>query len=693
MSDPLSFLILGSGVAAMASVGYEVVKGQTVTEPLTNTPNGVTKSSKFQESQFIFNDASTGPSTLWSAAKIKKSITGRQGMPVPVENVAGNIVLFGLQDSKVRVDDSYPQDPSVLWSSIKAEETIASYNKDKLGRNTSNQNIAIFDSSGSARGSNTVFDDSLSNVNVVWSAEKISALLNSSKGMKRVPGAKLFAEFDSAGQVVDSQSLPATSLDAMSTISSKFSNKMSSVVAPIRHFASANSNGTISDSDSFVDSNQTGSNVLWPALKIQSSISDAKNSMNTDITKKVADSEQQFIIDPLTIPSTSAKMSLHPQASAKNISVFNSSGQIVDSEKNFNDFGVEKTDIWSAFKIKQQLNTLETSNLSTTKVVDISADLENIKNNADESLLDASKKMNLVYARAGNVGMLDSNSGNLKDGGFVLDDGSAVYGKTFMWSSKTIANYLAGMNKNTQSQISSLNSAAKNLEAILSGQMSLVPDAVNQNVAIFDSAGQLIDSRQILPKNAVSISTLLNTKTSGSGTLNALASWSSQTSLKSSGVVVSDDLTSANNVWTSQGVSDQTSVLLSPYTNIDSQKSYFFYKIENYSHPGPAFLNPGTANYINVPVKLVESNVTVPASRLAYFRCSFFGAVQKPESGYVSFGLEGGTRQDTFVPANAIVPCYISQILKRTIPYIGFGMAVNPAPATILFGYISIVEL
>jgi len=693
MSDPLSFLILGSGAAAMTNVGYNVIKSQPVIVPISNTPTGVTTSSNYKESSFVFDDASTGPETLWSAAKISQTVKNRQGMTIP-RHISGNIALFGLQDSNVRVDDSSFPDSSVLWSSIKVKQAASSIQKGNVALNSANKNVAKFSNVGEPEGSNFVFDDSVSTPNAIWSSEKISTLLKSSKGMKLVPAAKQgnAAAFDGVGQLTDSRNIPSSSFATISSISSKLSNKLPSFVAPAKHLAWAKSDGTIQDSGCIVDPNSAASaKIIWPSTRVQSAITDAKNAMSSDIAQNVAGSTKSVVVSPLIMPSTTSKMNLYPSAVAGDIAVYNSSGQAIDSGNKMNDLGKEKTDIWSAIKIQQELDNLATTNLSSNETLNTS-DLTALQKQVDQTVADASKKMNKLSSTSKYVSTFDSSTGNLKDGGFSLDDGSTAFGKSYVWSAATIANFLATSNKNTQSQINSLSTAATNLETVLNGKMNLVQDAGQQNVAIFNDAGQLVDSTNSVPMNAFSISSKLATKAAGSGTANMLASWSSPTALKSSGVAVSDLGFTSSNVMTSQGIVDGTAMQLAPFTFTDSQKAYFLYKIENWTHPGPAYKN-NTANYLPAAYTLVESNVTTPASRGAYFRVNFFGAVISPNNGFISISPEAGKRQDTVLPANAIVPAYFSNLVARTAPFQGVGVAVDPGPATILFGYVSIVEL
>ena len=671
MTDPLSFLILSTGVAAMTGVGYNILKNQPVIVPITETPKGVTvgKQNSLFQTPFQFDDSSSSPQNLWSAAKISKLVKDRPGISVP-KHVANNIVLFGLNDSGMRVDDSSDFNPTTLWSSAKIQNYTEKLKSGNVLLQPSNTNVAIFNKIGEPTGTKYKFSDTESGADVVWSSEKISSVLKNPTGMKRVKSAHdgNVATFNNSGQVVDSNNKIDASIDSAKTIYNAFGTKLATVFAPAKNFAFCEMNGDIKDGSSFVDDTKTGSNVLWSSQKIDSSINSSKSSALSNL------SQIRFPvvpnIQPISVPSSQQKMLNVPQAIEGNITILNSSGQAFDSGKRLNDAGRQNIDIWSAAKIQTEIDDIGTFNY---------------KSSVNSNVI---KKMNTGPVSVKNFAACLSD-GNVKDSGISLDD--QALDASHVWSSAKTSELFNTMSSKILSEEQKIAALVAATTENSDKKMKTVPAAAKDSLCVFDSMGQI--SSESFPAESSVFRKELDKKLGGTGAPTTLAAWASNSSAKSSGVNVLDDAYRVDNVLTSNGIEDLGSRTLSPFLNTDSSKMYAFLKIENVTHPGPAFLPSGAGNYISVPVSWVEGNQSTNPNRLAYFRLSFFGAVTAPQSGYISLTFEGGKRQDTIVVANEIVPAYVTAVVKRTVPFIGMGFAVNPAPATIVFGYVSVVEL
>jgi hypothetical protein len=688
MTDPLSFIVLGAGVATMTKLGSDIVRAQPKIVKVGTTPVGVTEASgktPLSASAYAFDDMSSGPETLWSAARVQQAVKSRQGMKMPA-HTEGNIVLFGLEDSGIMFSDKHSADPKVLWSSLKTQEEASRISGGNVKLVPGALNAAVFSNTGEPVGSRNPVNDLDNDPNAIWSASKTSSFISSSQGMKLGPlGKKDFvAVFESGGQVTASTA-PPSSNETNSTINLEFSKKLPKTVAPAKHFARFRSGGTVEDSGALLDPNTVGTNIIWPSTRVQSAVTDMNRAIGANINQQTsaAAAAQNFVVVPIQIPNISSKMSLQPSAVSNNFAVFNSAGQVVDSNFRLNDGGTSKNDVWSALKIKQKLDTLASASLGSTQTLD--GAIQAAISSTEEQ---AKKKMPKWITTTKNVAAFDS-SGSLKDAGFFLDDTKTTTSN--VWSSSKILSYLSGSDTLAQSQIGNLQTAAVTLDNLLNSKMNLVPTAKADNIAVFDSFGQLVDSTNTT-SNAQAILSSLSPKTKGSGTAGTFASWETPTSLKTSGVSLSDSVFTRTNMLSSKGTVDGVDAHLSPFTIIDGPKAFFLYKIENWTHPGPAYIN-GTANYKPATTTLVESNVQATASRSAFFRLSYFGAITSTNNTAVSISPEPGKRQDVYIPANAIVPHYFNNIIARTAPFTGVGVVADPGPCTILIAYISIVEL
>lgn len=692
MSDPLSFFVLGSGVAAMTKMGAELVKAQPNVVKIKTTPLGITRSEgSFLESKYSFDDSSSGQSVIWSAERIKNNIKSRQGFQVPPHK-SNNIVLFGLEDSETSLSDNSPPNSKVLWSSLKATQMISSKNLGSVLLKPGSRNVAMF-SVGEPVGSVYEINDSSTDPNALWSASKISSLTSQNDNMKIVVGANenVVALFDGSGQVLPAKhSVPLSASQTNIAIEKAFSDKILLTSAPSKHLASFDSSGQVKDSETFVDPNLVNTNVVWPCTRVQSAITDFKDGIAKTINDQTnaAAQAQKFVVDPITVPSAASKMNTQPSATAGNFAVFNSSGQAVDSLMKLNDLGTTKSDVWSALKITNELEKLGQKTFTLFPPVSDTS-LSTIQKNVDNTKLQTANKMNKISSNTNNLAIFDS-AGSLKDGGFALSDSNISISN--LWSASKIENYLTGANSNTLNQINSLKNAAITLQELLNTKMNLVSTALESNIAVFDGNGQIVDSTTQIPLAASTINSKLATKAQGVGVSSAFASWSTPTTLKSSGTTFDDSKFTTTNLLSSKTVKDKTDIQLDPFSNVDSSKAYAVYKIENWTHSGPAYVN-GIANYKAVPFTVLETNYSVASSRLAYFRIAFFGAISSPANSIVSLSPESGRRQDAVVGANTTAPAYFSNIVYRTGPFLGLGVAVDPGPATIVIGYVSVVEL
>jgi len=696
MSDPLSFLVLGSGVAAMTKAGVDAVRAQPNME---RTPFGITTAptGSMQETPFIFDDSFSGPATLWSADRVRTTILARKGIQAPAHEV-GNVVLFGLADSGVAFDDNRTADPKVLWSSQRTRDVFRRMNSDQILLDpVANKagTAAIFSPAGEPKGSAHPISDSSTDPGAVWSAARVAKAFSASSGMKLGPSgvaANSTAVFEQGGQVVASKPLPPTSSQMTASARQIFKNKVFLVEAPAGNLATFNADGSPKDSGALVDAKKTAANIVWPSTRVQKAVVDMSASLATSVDKQTAEAaaSQQFSLPALVVPTASAKMALQPNATRGDAVVFDGAGQVVDSKMRLNDAGVSKTDFWSAFKTRQQIESLIASG-SATSSAGFNAALSATRKALDKTSAGSTAKMpKLIGSTTTTVAVFDS-AGSLRDGGFVLDDSRASTSN--VWSSLKISDYLTASDTVLQGNIASLKTAADKLSNLLSGYMNLVPKAQAGNFASFDASatGQLVDSRANATKSADVIIKELEPKARGSGAANMLVSWASPTTLKSSGIALDDSAISRTNVMTAKGAADAVAASLDPWSRVDSAKIYGIWKTENYTEKGPAYLGLNRGNWKAVPMVPVENNFTKLPTRTAFFRSMYFGAVTSPVDGMISVSIQSNKREDAFIPANTVVPLYWNNIgdTMTTTIYV----LVDPGPVTILYGYLCAVEL
>jgi len=662
------------------------------------TPFGVSISENgMSETPYVFDDSSKGPFTLWSAARIKNSVQSRKGMEVPNHQV-GNITLFGLNDSNVSFDNYSEANPQVLWSSQKMINTFGTVAGDHIPLVPGNTNLAVFSNAGVPARSLNVLDDTSKDANAIWSASKIVSATKALKGMRTGPekSDNLVAVFDSAGQVVPFFNLPPQTSDETTKIITKsLVNKIPLLTAPKNNLATLNADGTVQDSGSLIDVTKIGKNIIWPNTRVQQAISDMSGAIAAKLSeqKVSAAAAQRLNLGPLPVPSSATKMSLQPSAAANDIAVFDAKGQVVDSKMKLSDAGLSKQDVWSAPKIKQQLDALASTpveSVSNDFTTDLAAIQSAITKDNDGAVLKMSKGPATKNAVA-----FDSR-GSLVDGGFVLDD--TLQTTTNVWSALKISNYLAGTTAATQSQLSALNDAAKTLETLLSGKMNLVPSAKAGNGAMFDGAGQLVASTSsFLPASDTRAALAL--KAGGAGVGTTLATWASPTTLKSSDVSLNDTVFTAKNLLSAAAAAEKTKITLSPYNYMDSNKCFGIYTVANFTHPGPEFTPTGGMNFKQVKFDVVvDKNFTgaLPPTRAGVWRQMYFGAITSPVNSWAGVSNQSFVQENVRIPANTVVPHYWTRVIKswpQTWGWDTIYMTCNPGPVTILFGTYSIVEL
>lgn len=662
-----------------------------------NTPFGVTsvveKGSSMTETPFVFDDSYKGPHTLWSAYKIQDAILSRKGLDV-VEHDPNNIALFGLEDSKITLDDARSQDPSVLWSSLRSKQAFDNFSSNHIALVPENTNAAIFSASGEPTGSLYPIGDSSKNPNAIWSSVKVSNAIKSSKGMmmgSENDSGKIAVFDETTGQVVSSTTAPIQSAETAAIVRKSTINKIPSVVAPMNNLATFNSDGSVKDSGVYIDSTKKLSNVVWPSTRVQSEI----NIMSGTIESKIKEASskaanaQILNVSALVIPSTSGKMMLQPSALNGNMAVYNQTGQVVDSSMKLNDASSTTKDVWSALRTKVALDSLASTSLTTPYTVATASLADIQKAIADKNAVAIKKMPKLSPSTTVNVAVFDSNGG-LVDGGFVLDD--TVAKTSNVWSALKIRDYLTASDTDVQSKIASLKSATTTLEQLLSGYMNLVPTAPSGDIAIFNNAGQVVDSKT-LTKPASYINAALDLKVGGTGVSNKIASWNTSTTLMSSALDLKDGAYTTTNLLSAQGISDAVAVVMNPYMRVDSSKIYAVYKVENFIHPGPYWKSFNAANWKGAPLTLLESNFTKIPDRKAFFRAMYFGAATSAVNCRLFVSGESNKRQDFLIPANQIIPHYWSNIYSAAKMYDSIGFVVDPGPATIIFGTLCIIEL
>jgi hypothetical protein len=641
------------------------------------------------ETSFVFDDSAKGPFTLWGAHRIKNSIQARKGMEVPNHQV-GNIALFGLRDSKVSFDNYSEANPSVLWSSQRMINTFRTVADGHIPLESGNTNMAVFSNAGIPTRSPNVLDDASNDGNAVWSASKILNATKTLTGMRTGPekSDNLVAIFDTAGQVVPFAGVaPPTANETTKAIAKSLVNKIPLLTAPANNLATLNADGTVQDSGSVIDSTKTGTSIVWPNTRVQQAVNDMSGAIAAKLSEQTAAAAgaQKLDLQPLAVPSAAAKMNLQNAAIANDIAVFDARGQVVDSKMKLFDSGFSKQDVWSALKIKQQLDVLAATSLASVSK-DFKKDLDGIQSSISKDNSVAALKMSKGPTATKSAVVFDSQGG-LADGGFVLDD--APQTSTNVWSALKIANYLGSTDSATKSQLSTLNDAAKTLETLLSGKMNLVPSAKDGNGAIFDGAGQLVASSAGF-LTAAETRAALDLKAGGTGVGPTLATWATPTTLKSSNVSLDDGVFTAKNLLSASTVENKTKIVLDPYFNTDSNKFYGIYVINKWTHPG------GRGYFLPAPSTPVEKNFTgntMPRSRSGLVRQMYFGAVTSPVNCYLGLSNESGVQDSVVIPANAVVPHYWTRISNKPYYIETFNMMADPGPATILFGTYSVVEL
>ena len=259
------------------------------------------------------------------------------------------------------------------------------------------------------------------------------------------------------------------------------------------------------------DSKSASFDVVWTSAKIRSSISD----MSDQFMNKV------------------------PEAKMGNLCIFDRTGQVVDTGKKINDSGSSSSDIWTASKIlnvvnpKTQMQLVPAAAPKTVAIFDSAGQVQSSGKTINDTappgpsvmwtsqktakaVADAAAaKMTLVYgAKARNWAVFDG-SGQIVDSGAALND----TGKTNadVWSASKIqsvvdaavatatnnsASALADQTAACQASINAakaVNEANANtlneLSVDLKTKMNLVPTAKSSAIAVFDVAGQAVDSK------------------------------------------------------------------------------------------------------------------------------------------------------------------------------------------------------
>jgi hypothetical protein len=236
--------------------------------------------------------------------------------------------------------------------------------------------------------------------------------------------------------------------------------------------------------------------------------------------------------------SSAGFMTKVPTAIEGDFCTFDDSGQVVDSGLKLNDSGTSSKDVWSASKIlsvvvpEKQMQLVPLAQQKTLAVFDSKGQVVSSGMVMDDSLapaasvvwtsqkIDASideaakTKMTLVPQARANDWVAFDGTGQVIDAGVTLNDSGTT--NADVWSSAKIQAAINDAVQQTKTSASSLVAAqsdqckaaidaatgvnANNLSALndlsktLNTKMNLVPTAKVTDVAIFDNAGQVVDS-------------------------------------------------------------------------------------------------------------------------------------------------------------------------------------------------------
>jgi len=281
-------------------------------------------------------------------------------------------------------------------------------------------NIAIFNSDGTVADSSYKIDDSIVTSSNVWTSAMTQTLLNEKIDRPQLFTTGNVAVFDVDGHVRDGGPLPVIRADIPPTKMSPIvtmdaygvpiesnltvdSVQVKTIPSYVNNVAVLDANGQVQDSDMGIDDSMAANpNVMWTSAK------------------------QQTLLDQ--------KLNTAPLFAAQNIPVFDSTGQLVDSNVNVNMLTMQLDGT-----IPRVMNVSEPNHVAVLQV----------DGSVTDSGVNVTQLQTLVVpSNVNNIASFDAN-GRLKESGITLDDNSSS--PSTIWSSDRIGYELdAKMNATSQ---------------------------------------------------------------------------------------------------------------------------------------------------------------------------------------------------------------------------------------------------
>jgi hypothetical protein len=506
------------------SAGSYVVEGF----PLSNNITFFGPNNTLKDLGYKANDAGKTEWDVWSAARILTEI----------ERV-----------NPYKVDDTSGASKTTLWSSQQIADSIASL---QVG---------------------STIDDSATINNLTWSSEKIDQKFKNIINDSQTSPVQTWSSQQISAALANT---PGTSVNVIDD----------TAVAPITTWSSSKID-TLLQNTSTIDDATTSPSSTWSSQKVNALLSDTLPIISPSnpgdipiITSTGSLADSGFKIDDTVTSITSlwtsnatsnalfSKMDVVPGTAPDQIAVFDGKGGLMGSSLVVQDSAPPNSSVlWSSDKIfsltegKQNLVGGATSgNVSffdpQGQVVDKGITLNDVQA-PSSSVLWSSKQiaseigkhqMLVEEAIPNHVATFDAN-GQIVDSGTLVDDG-AIASSSVLWSSsKTMG--------------------------IVGSKQNLVPVSTVDNLASFDNAGQVKDSKFSVKDSSSSSPSVLWSSSAvqekldkkqdivSSAISGNLANFDSFGQVTDSGIIFSDNLPAANNViWSSQKISSNQSTVI-----------------------------------------------------------------------------------------------------------------------------------
>lgn len=323
----------------------------------------------------INNNGST-ETDIWTASKILSVVNPKSQMKLVPSASPKTIAIFDsvgqVQSSGNVIDDSAGPNPTVLWTSQRTQKAAldAAALKLNLVSGSKPNNWAMFDGSGQLLDSGSALNDIGKTAADVWSAAKIQSTIDAATAAATNSATAAVAAQTATCQVSIDQANAANTANksALNTLSNDLKTKMNLVsTAKSNDIAIFDGAGQTIDSKLVFNDSGTTSGDIWSASKIVSSIASVKSdidsklatisssqtSTNTLIQQQIDSLKQQET--DLTV-LLNKKMDLVPGSTARNVAIFNGSGQAVDGGFALDDSGSGASVIWSSAKTKEAID-------------------------------------------------------------------------------------------------------------------------------------------------------------------------------------------------------------------------------------------------------------------------------------------------------------------------------------------------